>query len=680
MPKIIHNLDEFAEKLVTAISEGGQILTTCLEKAKIDYGNENSLFWSWLYSVSRRRGGDFEKAIQALKDFDMGVIRLQEFQKFFSAGTWKQNSANTKLFIFLINAVQGYDKETDDYLRQTVIPDLRVLILEKIKILLRQEELNAKRVAEREEEKKRICAEKNRQLDSIVLFNEKESAKLFALKNQDHYTFYLNVQDIDADNPKWDLIWYDLTGKAIPLTISPELTIILKRIEDELKNFLKFKPATQEVGEASQAKDKLLAELMKKSASAHELKIGCKNIVDALLKKNQVLFNPDASQLQDLVSTYVLKKESDAFQLYWYDSLGKENLIKLKDYSDLDSWLVQKTDLSANNFLALKMQLRYVNTRQNVDESKQKSIQNLLNQRHGITLITSDDWTTIPPYKLIKDTYILIREPNPTTGKWSLYQRQRGGKNAVIELASWTNEEASNKFKKILADNNGLSAAGLGVEAIQGLRDCIKHSNTPTSVLACRAMKVFPPKVDTYCKPCSYVLTKENNHWQLYYINAFQENIKVQMSACPQETQDLLLQWQDEVEAVTFEQLNNLVKTLTDFKPEATNRINLEQFSKLEAVLREGPKSVNEATKLANEDSEIAHKEDNEETPAVLGTPKSGKLDISKYAAVATLFGDKTIMAKRKALAQESAKEPIVTSQESPEGGVDPSHSAVLGC
>ncbi|CEK10196.1 hypothetical protein [Legionella hackeliae] len=640
--KIEDDLKTFADKLLTAIddtAEGQQKLVEIFEQTKKNYTYEDSPFWSWVYSFSRKRPAQLNQTIEALKIFPAPYIRLQEFQKFLKTGQWKTTSANTELFVLLINSVPGYEREERDYIYAQILRPLRRILLNKIKLMLQQYEVSERQAAERNKELAFMRDTKNRKLeakepDVVYVFNDGERAKLFAQKNPDKQVFFLDVVLV-ADERKWQLSWYDLTGKATSLTITAELAAAISSLEVELKKLLTISASVKDVA----AEKKLLDQLFTKSEIAKEIKSECTKVLQSVLNKTQVLFNPIDDQLANLVSTYVVKKENQQIKLYWYDSIGKRNLLKLEDYPDFLAWISQKESLTKNDILRLKVYLRSVDIRHHVDEVKQSKIQNMLKEKHGIALITTDDWTTIPSYRLIKDTYILTREPDAKTGEWVLYQRQRGGTNAKINVQTWPNPDAMDLFQKLLANNDAVSAANLSIDVKEKLRDIIKQSSSIFHKESCQAVDEFSPADATNFKPSSFVLTKKNDVWQLYYIDSLQKCIRVTMKDCPSQTSSLLAKWEGEPTSLSITALRELANTLVGFKP--AQRIDLTKFSDLESIFgmrQEKPKLKTVDTEPTTIDKEAVTT--NAAESDAVKAKKPGKLTVKDFA-IARLFNHK---------------------------------------
>jgi hypothetical protein len=635
MLKIVYNLDEFGEKIVSCIFSDGSTLIDIFKEVTRQYSYQDSPIWAWVYSFSRKRSARLNETTESLANFNDPQIRLQEFQKFFGEGSWETTSANTRLFIALINAIEGYEKESDAYLYSTVLFPLRDLLFKKIQNLLNQHEMAKRREMEREKELKSLANEKLKDTDRVFLFHDEEEAKLFALSQPDSFSFYLHIKAWKKEQPIWQLLWFDLTGSAVVLAVSADLAVILKSFEAELIHFAPSKGNPPSLANSIEAKTKFAAQLLKSPASLNHLKAACKKNAMVFLEKTRVLVNPFASQCENLTSTYVLSKEDGKLpQLIWYDSLAIKKVMNIEDYPDFARWLATRNELSADDFLPLKIYLRHMNTRSNVDENKRKKIKNLFQEMHGVTLISTDKLASVPPYKLIKDTYILTREPS-TEGKWVLYQRQRAGRNATVNFKAWANTEATEQFEKILTDNNKFSAGKLPQSVIGELSECLKNAAIRSETV--KALNNFSPQEGNKFKACSFVLTKEKEQWQLYYIDHLQRTVKVDMNTCPSDTQTLLLKWAAEPEALGSQQLNSLIKTLNNFKPHAAHALHLSNYSMLEMVLSRQFKT----NRLPGRTPETGLPKALSGNITASSSRNSCKLSNSHFA-VAGLFGQKT--------------------------------------
>nr|HAT8714764.1 hypothetical protein [Legionella jordanis] len=645
MPKIIHNLEEFADKIVSCIYLEGSTLIDIFQQVHKEYTSEDSLIWYWVFSLSRKRGNDLHSAEISLQRFNDPTIRIQEFQKFFSSGKWETTSANTRLFIALINAIPGYDKESEKYLHTVVIPPLKELLLQKMKSTLEKEKANKiideRVLSSREEELKGFSREMPKDSAGIVLFSNAEACRLHAMNHPEEFAFYVNY--LNQAKSKWQISWYDFTGASTNLSIDANLGEYLKAFEIEYKKLSELNAKLQP--QESEASNKLFAEVLKKSALANPIKVTCKEAALSLLNKTVVLVNPPSDR-KSLVSTYVIKREGKQLELYWYDSLGKAK--NLQEYSELLRWIEQQDELSGQSLLRLKIHLMHMSIRGEVEEAKISKIQNLFKKTHGLALITTDDWKTIPPYKLIKDTYILTREPDPQNGEWVLYQRQRGGRNTKVNIKEWPNTDALEQFELILSKNKHLSAGNLSAEVREKLRLCLKNSSVMNEKSICKPINAFSAQEEVELKPFTFVITKEGKGWQLFYIDSLKKRIRVAMHTCPALAKELLQQWEMEPEDLEPEQLAVLSKALIGFKPSA--KLNMNEFSQIAEILGKRSQQKKSHTPVAV----IEINATNPGEDRVAGKVP-GKLDVSQYA-VASLFGHKDSKSLEKSVIDETEK------------------------
>lgn len=613
--RIIYNLEDFAKALVDFISDGSKAgqkrLLKVFQKASQEYNKpKDSVFWSWIYSFTRQRAASFERAISELQTFPDPIIRLQEFQKFVSEGEWKITSANTVLFLFLIRAIKGYKNESDHYLHEVVIPPLRDLILKDINLLVTQQEIAEKQAEIRKQELQAMREGKNKEMAGIFLFDSPERAKEFAIKNPGKQAFHLVFTNLKSNDPRWGLTWYDLTGKPNSLQVEGELKSLLEKLENNI---------LPEDGSTRQFK----------------IKSECTKLVEELLNKTQVLINPNTNKLTELTSTYVVSQQSTTIQLDWYDSLGKKYPLTLKNYPALNAWITGKTEFSKADLFRLKTYLGQVKIRREVDEVKQANIHKILQEKHGVALIAADDLKKIPPYKLIVGTYLLTREPATKTGAWVLYQRQKGGINQRIDTDDWE------LFHETLAKNDDILAGSLTLGTKNALRDCIKKSDSISqkNKTFCKAINQFSLASNEYYKPCTFIVTKQDRQWQLFYVDILQKIIKVDLKKCPDNAATLFKQWSGEPEALGQLRLNELAKALANYKPAA--QLDLTNFSELERCLSK--RTPNKADAVITHSLLVDNL--NENTSA---EKKLGKLDIASYAMLENCLAAKLSSAKLK--------------------------------
>jgi hypothetical protein len=373
---------------------------------------------------------------------------------------------------------------------------------------------------------------------------------------------------------KWQLTWYDLQGKPNQLSISDELAqltnaLTVERIPDS---------------------DTLLH---------YEMKEQCLPIVKQLLARVQVLVNPSQDALRGLEGTYVLNWGLPTIKLNWYDKLGIRQEISLGKYPALDIWLKEQSELTADHISRLKTYLMHLNVRREVVEKKQ--VFDFLQKQHGITLIAANDITKIPPFKLIAGVYILVRVPLDNTGEWILYLRKKGNINERINIDNWET------FNQILLDNNELMPNQLSITTKNTLSDTITSSlrlfkNTKQ---LCFAVDEFLPEQSNKYRAGSFVITKENNLWTLYYINTLQKALFVDLKLCP--AQALVHELKGQPSLLSQEKLDELDKALADYKP--ASQLNLKNFSKVSQTM---------FARYANQSKEL---------------PEPGKLKMDTYEA-----------------------------------------------
>lgn len=557
MPRIIDRLEDFGKELIDFISdsseEGNKRLQEVFKQASKEYNQyQDSYLWSWLYYYTRQRTEAFEKTISALATVVDPIVQLQEFRKFVSEGEWKSTSANIDLYIFLIRSIKGYEPEEDHVLRTVIIPRLNELICKDIDNLVKAHEKAVQEAEHRKKELEAMLAGKRKEMESVVLFEAENTAKETAVECPEKQVFSLIRLSPEAESSDWQLTWHDSTGKANRLEIYGELKQLLQEI-------------------------KVLPE--ENSSRQFKIKSACTKLVDELLAKTQVLVNPAPELLNDLTSTYVLSTKPT--QIVWYDSLGNHQPLTLHKYPQLEAWLSPKTEFTEKDLSRLKMYLRHIVVRREVDEDKQSNVFELLRKKHGETLIATNSIAAVPPYKLTVGTYLLIREPDAKTGAWVLYQRQKGGINQRINTDNWET------FHEILTQNKDFSAAELSLVEKNKLRECIKKADKilVKNKSLCVAVNHFSVDNAATYEPGTFIVTKQEEQWQLFYIDTLQKAIAVDLAQCSQ-VNPLFAQWFGLPEALEAAQLSELSKVLAHFKPAA--RLKQDDFSELERCLTAG--------------------------------------------------------------------------------------------
>lgn len=665
MPRIIDRLEDFGKELIDFISdsseEGNKRLQEIFKKASTEYNQyQESYLWSWLYRYTRQRTEAFEKTISAIATFLDPIVQLQEFRKFVSEGGWASTSANMDLYIFLIRSIEGYEPEEENVLRTVIIPRLNELICKDIDILIKEHEKAVHEAELRKKELQAMLEGRRKEMENVVLFDAENTALDCALKHPEKQVFCLIRLSPEAEHSDWQLTWYDITGKANRLEIYGELKELLKEI-------------------------KTLPE--ENSSRQFKIKSACTRLVEELLAKTQVLVNPAPALLKDLTSTYVLS--TDPMRIVWYDSLGNRQPLNLHKYPQLETWLGPKTEFAEKDLPPLKMYLRHIVMRREVDEDKQNNVFEVLRKKHGETLIATNNIATVPPYKLTAGTYLLIREPDAKTGAWVLYQRQKGGINQRINTDNW---EA---FHEVLAQNSGQSAEELSLIVKNKLREGIKNSEKilVKNKSLCFAVNAFSSVNPMTYEPGSFIVTKQEEQWQLFYIDTLQKAILVDLTQCSQ-VDPLFAQWLGLPEALGAAQLGELSKVLADFKPAA--RLKNEDFSELEKCLAVGKQKRQDkqdtenltSTKPTVASSDVRSKSlclaINHFSPANAASYKPGSFIITKLEEQWQLFYIDTL---QKAISVDLAKcnqvQPLLTqwlgTPESLEAGQLDELSSALG-
>lgn len=416
LKKIIYNLEEFAQHLVNLISDGSlegiRRLDTLLLDAKKEYTLEDSAIWSSFYSWFRDRGEAFNKTALELQTFPDPLIRLQEFKKFISEGEWYITSANTRLLIQLINALPGYQKEEDSYLHKQIIPDLIHLIKQDIEQLIKQHAIALAEKKRRDEEIQRISDGKPSALDMVILCDNPEDARRIACEQLDKRVFSLT-----SSAGKWQLQWFDFTGKASELKIGDELSAILLKNDADFSFSLASTSSRPPLSAMNLRRMKLLID----------------KTVNEYLDRTNLLINPPPANEKELVSSFIIEGQQPDYKLYWVDSIGVKQEVEKHKCQAFSEWLSQQGEIRLGLLPKIKTWLQHVDIRRDVDEVKLTNVQKILQKKHGITLLAVNDFASVPRYKLLPGTYFLTQEE----GCWVLYLRQKGGMNTLIDLSQW---------------------------------------------------------------------------------------------------------------------------------------------------------------------------------------------------------------------------------------------------
>ena len=685
--RIKRNIEEFAKKIFDLISDSSakrhERLTTVFTETKTRYTQEG---------YKRARATEFDTAITELKDFPDAINCMLLVANFVSTGGWEINSGNTLLFFKLID-LTGYERdssETDDYLHEQVITELKDAVRELIVKHVKEYEARVKEEDEQNQKSEALRVIKLQNLDNILLCDSHELAKETQLANPEKTTFCLVCNPVELENkaPEWQLFQYDLEGKANFLPLGVELLSLLtslkinqhpspnadsynlikafcyKLIEDNHDLYLfddgeragKFSRKHPEKhclclstltssNNSNSLKWQLtwydlhgkpnhlsLSDELAKLTTAltvarlpasdtlmhYDIKAQCLPVVKEQLGKIHVLINPAQDALRNLEGTFVLTWSLPTVKLQWYDMLGIRQDIALAKFPALNTWLKEQSELTADKIPQLKTYLMHLTVRREVVEKK--PVFDFLQKEHGITLIAANDINKIPAFKLVAGVYILTRDPLDNTGEWLLYLRHKGNINERINIDNW---EA---FNQILLEKNELMPNDLSATIKNTLRDTIISSLNlfKNTKRLCLAVDEFLPEQGSNYRGGSFVITKENDIWALYYINAFQKALSVDLKHCP--AQQLVQELTGEPASLNRDKLDELDKLLSGFKP--ASHLNMANFSKV-------------TTMFSDKYGTSASKQ--KELPQIkspqIESPERVKLDMSKFGDVGALFG-----------------------------------------
>lgn len=449
----------------------------------------------------------------------------------------------------------------------------------------------------------KVCCSKLIGMNSdMYLFADGETAGKFSTGHPGKHSFCLSPVSSSrgSDSLKWQLTWHDLQGKPNHLSIHSGLAQLIGSLKD---------------GQLPAA-DTLMH---------YKIKQECATLVNELRSKVTVLINPESDSLKGLTGAYVLTRGLPGITLQWYDNLGICQDIMLGKYPALNVWLNEQTTLSIDALPQLKTYLMHLNVRREVDESKQTNILGLLQKQHGITLLTANDLSKVPAFKLIAGVYILMREPLDNTGDWVLYLRHKGGVNERINTTNW------GAFHQILLEKNELMPDALPITTKNALRNAITSALCDINTTSrCMAVNKFLPEQAGNYKAGSFVITKEAEVWSLYYITTLQKALRVNLQDYP-DVRMLLGKYDGEPVSLGSSIVSQIDKSLVDFKPKSL--VNLADYSKLSCLLS---KQVTPSPQ---------HKSD---------SPGPNKLNMKNYVAIGGLFGN---------IASSSKKESEVTQK-----------------
>ncbi|KTD65638.1 hypothetical protein [Legionella shakespearei] len=377
---IIHNLEEFTEKLLNFIAdespEGRANLIDVIESAKGQYNKPiESWLTGWFYQYTRVRGPEVDLAIKGMETFPDAYTRLQEFKALVGKGEWNESSFNHFLFDELIKRIPGYKPLTATETNPVILA-ARELIVKKIDSFMFQYQANLKLIEQKNEELQRTQQSAQRAVDNVLITNNLDEAKASATEKADKISFCLVFQ-----KSLWKLSWIDNTGKAYQLEPGDEL---IKTLVD------------QNIQELTQLNPVQLKRLKKE----------CMKARDNFLDRTQLIINPrepvTLAELSDyqfseflitnkINATFILRGRPNQYSLSWINTLGVVNPIALDAYPKLEQWLnAQKYPLGEELIPQLKSYLLQVNTSKNIGMAEfKKELQTCLSRAPEATDLAS---------------------------------------------------------------------------------------------------------------------------------------------------------------------------------------------------------------------------------------------------------------------------------------------------
>jgi len=517
-----------------------------------------------------------------------------------------------------------------------------------------------------EEERKRLepeCLAQIKPAAEVELFDDARMAKQFAIENPTKLSFHISARKLTEKefklrrekDPKtdenalvWQLTWYDVTGNANLLQFKSD-------VEESLVH---FRPA----------------ELQFQSTNTVQLHLEQKT--EQLLKEYQarenVLFEPTPLELDDLKSAYVVTVKDKQLQLFWYDSQGLSQQVNLVHYSLLVEWLkkkleknelITKEDLPilkvyllpqySNPVVNLKLRCRTVQE-EHLEKTKllvdptEKELQSLT---LAFTLTKKDGHYHLAWYDSLNKCHPVILENYPKLAKW-LNSKKEVSKEDLPYLKTF-------------------------LQHVKILRKIDHSQRTFQSSMRVPfvAINHFSPENTKQVKSSTFVLTKTDLNWQLFYIDAFQKVKPVELDAVPG-LAGLLKKYEEEseseVQPETLEpvQLKEISQLLEPLKRPGS-RIQITNFSNIQKLYASRPKfkpehlvvskqqiddSASESEKMAPKlHVSIAHSTENSTLPAqsacmeeekdMVKTEKpaetpsaTGRLKLSQYDNLSLLY------------------------------------------
>lgn len=456
---------------------------------------------------------------------------------------------------------------------------------------------------------------------NVYVFDNSQSAVSFARKYPDKYSFCLSpVSQASSSSPsssssssipdaRWQLAWYDRQGRVNPLPVPAAMAKLLC-LETQL-------PSSD-------------------SPNGLSIKEHCLVLIQDLLSRMAVRINPPSSSLPGTLSTFVLTHNSGQSKLDWYDSLGKVQLVSLDGFPELAEWLASQAPaeepFSGDALLRLKTYLMHLTFRREVDAEKQTLMREVLLKKHGLSLVVSNNMEKIPRFRLIPETYFLVRENMDSSREWVLYQRIKGVSDGGVNMERIDTEDWKT-FHQVLAAHDVLPEE-LPDYARESLRRAIRIYEAfekKKKTRDCYAVSDLSAIGPEQRKPGTFIVSKAQDQWLVHYVDTLQRLIPVDGKALKCAAA-LFATWQCTPGLLTRAQLSALSSSLSQFNP--SSRLNMADFSDLEKVMKGSL-----ATPVNMADFSAA-----ENVTAVKGsqaTPAPGRLQLSEHSLIGDFFSNR---------------------------------------
>jgi chemotaxis protein CheY-P-specific phosphatase CheC len=518
---ITDNVEEYSKKIFDLIADntvkGHERLIRVFEDARERYSNE---------CRTKGRLGDFDSALQDLRDYDNHIVWLQTVSKFITKGEWNLNSASPILLFQLMKAA-GYVFNTRKAESEaSLLPVVMRAYKDNLCELVNAEVMAYKKAKEENDKKKQdldVMREvKIRDLPNLLLFDNHELAVAAKLEHPEKDVFCLSYRA-----EEWSLNWYDVLGRANFLPVENDLRELLKKSKDNqlplptLKRYTQIKcccdrvlknsvflfddpelarefvsqnpenhsfyltrvPTAKESGTLKWQlnwfdlqgrrhtlpfNDKLLRneeQLPPTDSKLHyQIKLACSTAVQEFLRQMRVIINPDPYGLSRKVGSYVLTHPSPYTKLEWVDSIGTSIEIDLASYPAFNSWLTKQESLDGEEVInQLKVFLMHLNT--NIRREVDELKQNMVREvlQNGRLGMTLHAVNNMAKIPRYALTPGIYILMREAGGDWVLYQRQKQQEKAVNVVVDISTNEWE-VFREILKKQGALMPDDLSME------------------------------------------------------------------------------------------------------------------------------------------------------------------------------------------------------------------------